>query len=312
MLPVYVDKLASAKPVRDAQLQLSREGWLEPWTRLRPEQAADESRIAVMPSFFAVNQTASIKPGATVLASLVDKQERTMPALVTQKFGNGRVLAYTIGDVWRWGMKDSDQQTDMQKHWRQLVRHLVVDVPDRVTLSTTPGEDETSRVIQVRVKDKTFAPQDDAAVTLTVEHSRAGTEKQQTTIAAQPSLKEPGLYEASYSASAGGSYLVRSQVTDVDGTRLTDQTLGWALNPAADELRTLSPDRGLWHALAERTGGQLLESTALNTVPSLLSQLDAPATDRKVTPLWHQPGFLIALIGLLCGEWFIRRRSGWI
>lgn len=316
MLPVYLDKLAAGPAFRDARYTLSREGWLEPWSRLRPEQPADEARMATMPSFHAVNQTFTIKPGASILATLEDKQQRTMPALVTQKFGNGRVLAFTIGDVWRWGMLDAEQQTDMQKHWRQLVRHLIVDVPDRVQLSAVIDEKEQARRIQIRVRDKSFTPQDDASVTLTLVHSPApgstSASPTTSTLTAEPSLKEPGLYEVTHHASAAGSYLVSTQVTEPDGNQLEAKSLGWTANPLADETKALAPDRAFLERLAQSTNGKVLALDQLGTLPSLVSQLKQPISERKVTPLWHHPLYLGAIVMLLVGEWLIRRRSGWI
>ncbi len=313
LLPVYLDKLASGPAIQDAHYSLSREGWLEPWTRLHPDQQTDEIRIAAMPPFFAVNQTFSIKPGASILASLSDKNGRSVPALITQKFGSGRVLAFTIGDVWRWGMKDASQQNDMQKHWRQIIRHLLVDVPDRLQLALQPSEDGLSQKIEVRVRNKAFTPQDDASVQLTVIHTDLeGKQASPIRITAEPSLSEPGLYEATHHSSTAGSYLVQCQATEADGTVISTASAGWTLNPLADETQTLVPNESFLARLASDTGGKVIPSEALSSLPALLGSLQQPITERKVTPLWHHPLYLGAILSLLVGEWFIRRSNGWL
>lgn len=319
MLPVYLDKLASGLAMLDARYSLTREGWLEPWTRLRPEQQADEMRLASMPTFQSVNQTFTIKPGASILATLTDKNDRSMPALVTQKFGNGRVLAFTIGDVWRWGMKDPEQQNDMQKHWRQLVRHLIVDVPDRVELAAKASEDGLSHQLQTRVRTLAFGPQDDAAVTFSVLHqpdaapgSKTKPPTASTSLTAEPSLKEPGLYDTTHHSIGAGSYLVTATVKEADGTPLAEKTAGWTHNPLADETRSLEPNRALLERIANDTKGRLLLPSQLDELPALINLLQQPVTERKTTPLWHHPLYLGAILALLVGEWVIRRRSGWI
>ena len=61
MLPVYLDRTSTTGPMLDARFNLTREGWLEPWMRLRTDRVEDEKRLASMPAFFSINQTFSIK-----------------------------------------------------------------------------------------------------------------------------------------------------------------------------------------------------------------------------------------------------------
>jgi pilus assembly protein TadC len=76
-----------------------------------------------------------VKPGASVIATAKDEAGKEYPALVVQRFGRGRTAAFTLGDVWRWGFRDAAAHRDMDKAWRQLVRWLVTDVPNRVDLA---------------------------------------------------------------------------------------------------------------------------------------------------------------------------------
>ncbi len=97
MLPVYIDRTTTASPMLDARFNLTREGWLESWMRLRTDRAEDEKRLAAMPAFYAINQTFAIKPGASILATVSDSAQTTMPAIVAQRFGEGRVASMMIG-----------------------------------------------------------------------------------------------------------------------------------------------------------------------------------------------------------------------
>ena len=96
MLPVYLDRVSESAPIEDVRFNLTREGWLEPWTRLRVQQEADETRLSRMPAFFSVNQAFSIKPGASILATVSDAEQKAHPALVVQRFGEGRVAALLL------------------------------------------------------------------------------------------------------------------------------------------------------------------------------------------------------------------------
>src|SRR2546421_388058 len=82
--------------------------------------------------------------------------------LVVQRFGRGRTAALMIGDIWHWGLHDAEAHRDMDKAWRQLMRWLVTDVPNRVDLTVQPQTDEPNGAVelQVRVRDPKFQPLD--------------------------------------------------------------------------------------------------------------------------------------------------------
>lgn len=310
MLPVYLDKLGASEHVQDAKFSITREGWLEPWTRLRTEQEQDEQRLAQMPAFWSVNQSKSIKPGATVLASVTDSQQRRFPALVMQRYGTGRTVALTLGDIWRWGMKNPEQHADMDKAWRQLLRWLVVDVPDRIELVSKLSQTGGQSLVQmsVRVHDAAFRPQDDASVQMEIQPPDV--KEKPVTVFAEPSLKEPGLFDAEHYPRAAGGYRVKATVKDGTGKVLGEKTTGFALNPLADEMATLAPNRAYMERLASDSGGQILPVKDAAKLADILPHLEMPQMERKSKPLWHSPWWMIAVLGLLVGEWALRRSVG--
>lgn len=308
MLPVYLDRLGTSDHVDDARFSITREGWLEPWMRLRAEQEQDEQRLVQMPAFWSINQSTSIKPGATVMASVTDAKQRRFPALVAQRYGSGRSVALTVGDFWRWGMKDAEQHADMDKAWRQLLRWLVVDVPDRIELNAKLSQNGGQALAQmtVRVHDAAFRPQDDASVEVEVQ---APGEKP-VTLFAEPSLKEPGLFEAEHYPRTAGGYRVKATVKDGAGKMLGEKSTGFALNPLADEMAVLTPNRVFMERLAGDTGGQFLPLKDVAKLAEILPHLEMPEVERKAAPLWHSPWWLLAILGLLVAEWSLRRSSG--
>src|SRR6185436_17592928 len=92
VLPVYADEVSGFAAEAQFRMSLTREGWLEPWLRLRGEEDAERQRLAVMPEFQTLNAVRGIKPGATILARAA-VGETTVPALVEQRFGRGRAAA---------------------------------------------------------------------------------------------------------------------------------------------------------------------------------------------------------------------------
>ena len=73
MLPVYLDQISMTQVSGNATLKLTREGWLEPWARLRLTEEEEEIRLAHMPVFQALNELKAIIPGASPVLMAVDE-----------------------------------------------------------------------------------------------------------------------------------------------------------------------------------------------------------------------------------------------
>jgi hypothetical protein len=263
-----------------------------------------------MPPFFAVNRLPTIKPGASILSTVTDPEGRVLPALITQRYGEGRSAAFAVADFWRWGMKDSEQQAELGKMWRQFLRWTVTDVPARVELTKEETNDGAIPVtrLAVRVRDLKYDPQDDAIVLLTVKDLDGTTRS----LTAEPSLDEPGLFTAEHLSEESEGYRIEAKVIDGAGQEIGTGEVARALNPEAAEFARLGPDPALLARLAEITGGELLPSADLARLPGLLDQLDLPVVEVKQRPLWHTPWLFLLALGCFLGEWALRRRRGTI
>ena len=306
MSPVYLDRVSRSAPIEDARFNLTREGWLEPWMRLRNQESEEQARLANMPAFFSVNPVMAIKPGASVLATVVDASRTAHPAWVTQHYGSGRVAAVTVGDVWRWGMRDPESRADMEKAWRQLVRSLVVDVPDRVELLSnveSAGSHDLVK-LQTRVKDKAFRGMEDALVKLIVTEPDGA----KNTLVAEPSSAEAGLFDAPLHASRGGAYRIKAEVKDSEGKAVGESETGIALNPLADELKSLVVNRDVLEKIAKWSGGKVIAVGELPALVKTLPDIKLPIMETRSDPLWHSPWLLLLLVAMLGIEWALRRR----
>ncbi len=116
MLPVYLDRATDATLPSMWKLTLTRDGWLQPWTRLRATEADENTRLAVTQPHEVLNPVSGIKPGASVLATVSDPSGKTYPALAAQRFGLGRTAALMVGDLWRWQLaRRNDAKRSGQK-----------------------------------------------------------------------------------------------------------------------------------------------------------------------------------------------------
>jgi uncharacterized membrane protein len=316
MLPVYLDRVEETKPPGPLHLNLTREGWLQPWARLRDNETDEKSRIQSMAPFQVLNRVREVKPGASVIATVADEAGKSWPALVVQRFGRGRTAALTLGDVWHWGLHDADAHRDMDKAWRQLIRWLVTDAPNRVELTAEPRPDDGNGAVTlaVRARDPKFQALDNASVSIEIHpvmgDASAGANTNSLRLQAEPSVNEPGLYQAIYVPRLTGGYKATAYVTNSVGAEAGRDDTGWSTDLAAEEFRSLSPNVPLLEAIAKKSGGEIIPASKLEEFVRNLPQKHAPIMDSWTLPLWHTP--LMFGFALVCfvSEWGLRRWKG--
>jgi len=312
ILPVYLDPMPAAEAPASTRLELTREGWLQPWARLRDNEKDEQQRLAEMPEFRVLNRVRAVKPGAAVVTTAGVGEDQKLPALAVQRLGNGRTAALAVGDVWRWGMRTPEMHEDMDKFWRQTLRWLIADVPGRISVQATQKTGETNQpvTLQVRVRNKAFEPMDNVSVALDVREPGDRTVK----LTAAPAPAERGLFEAVYVPRVSGGYLAQATVADADGAKLGDAQTGWTVDLEAREFQSVRTNRPLLERIARQTGGRLIEAGDLDKFARSLPRREVPITETWVRPLWDLPGMqpAIFLFALACfvAEWALRRWKG--
>ncbi|MCA9044834.1 MAG: hypothetical protein KDA69_10970, partial [Planctomycetaceae bacterium] len=306
-LPVYLDQVPTS-PDSSLRFNLTRDGWLQPWARLRSTEDAETQRIAAMPAFTSATAVKYAKPGARVLSQMHDEGANSFPALAVQSYGEGQTAAFLIGDSWRWELKRDDAtESDFAKCWRQTLRWLVSDVPERATLEIQP--DATRSSIQhliLRLKDKEFDPVENADVTFEVTNPQG----EVIPYRAEPSVEETGRFDLTVYSSEPGPYRVIANAQLEEEVSPLTAAGGWGYDPLIDEFTSTRINQGLLQEIAEQSGGRVL---ALNELPDFvnsLQQRDLPVMTTETTPLWHSPWLLLLAISLLVTEWGLRRSWG--
>jgi hypothetical protein len=336
--PLYPPRDGSLRSLPDSggalRLELTREGMLQPWARLRDNERAEAERLARMPAFQTLSPTGEAKPGASVLAMVRLPDGRTSPAIVAQRFGKGRTAAIPVGDLWRWSLRreakpqreamtrtlrqrelnaaanpagDDPGRDDPAQAWRQVTRWLVNEAPRQVECRVISSDDpnEPARLITT-VNDEAFLPLENATVELEI---TPPTGRSYTTTAAAD-FDNPGQYLATHWARDSGGYHVLARVTAEDGSDVGTAQAGWTADPAAAEFRRLSVNRDWLEEVAKASGGEVVDDNALDSFVSSLSSRKVPVTQAWVYPIWHRPWVMLLAILCLCGEWGLRRWKG--
>jgi uncharacterized membrane protein len=314
MLPVYLDSSEGTRPGGALRLNLAREGWLQPWVRIRDNENDERTRLQGMPVFEVFNKVREVKPGASIIASATDENGKEFPALITQRFGRGRTAALTVGNIWRWGMENPDARADMEKSWRQFMRWLVSDVPNRVDLAAEPQPADPNGAVklQARIRDAKFQPLDNASVSVLVEPVIFGGSPSTNTLRliAEPSLDEPGLYETTYVPRLTSGYKATVFATNSAGAEVGRAEAGWNTDFAAEEFRSLTPNLSLLEEIAKKTGGEVVPAAKLDDFARGLPTRRAPEMEAWSRPIWHTPAMFAFALASLLAEWGLRRWKG--
>jgi hypothetical protein len=318
MLPVYgEDRLETSTPLNLKQApavryHLTREGWLEPFLRTADNETAEQKQLDAMPTLKVLNEAGGLKPGAIVLAEaeLKDADKSKKPALIAQRFGKGKSACLLIGDMWRWGVHHQENTSaPLYQAWRQMVRWLIADVPNAISMSVDPVEASSSgqsAKLRVDVKTADFKARDNVEVQVEVIQPGGSN----LVGIAEPADGKSGIYEFSLITLNEGAYQARASVLEQDGSTLGTTQVGWVYEPSIVELEKLGTDRNFLATIARETGGEVIRPGDLESFAKKLEGKPLPITETELEPLWHQGWLLGLVLACLGTEWWLRRRNG--
>jgi uncharacterized membrane protein len=312
ILPVHLDKSTDAQVAGKMLMELTREGMLMPWARLRDNQTDEEQRLLEMTSFSVLNRLSSVKAGSNVVATINNALYQSFPALVVQRYGNGRAASLTIGDIWRWGMKTTKSHEDMDKFWRQMFRWMVADVPEKISIQAMQQSDQSNQSVelQVTVRDKEFELLNNVSVAIEIRDP----ENQTIKLNAEPKLEQSGVFKATYIPHLNGGYIAKAVVTDLDGTELGSSETGWASDLDDLEFRSIKTNRALLEQIARQSGGRVIEAAELSDFARSLPNQNVPISETWTRPLWDSRpislGVFLVILICFAGEWAFRRWRG--
>jgi len=301
---------ATGEPFLEVAVRPTPAGLAQPMLQLAETRAANVARWDSLPMLSSVNRLGALRPGATMLLSGQPAGGApARPVFATQRYGRGKSGVFAVQDSWLWKMNPTTPLEDATHavFWRQMLRWLLDEVPERVDLAIAParvgpGEPVT---LTVRVADADYLDVDDANAVVTV-IPPAG-EPFDVTLERLP--REPGTYEGGFTPTLAGRYdlAARAQrftdTTFAPVTTMLADTLGVDMERA--ELRTPLLER-----IAAETGGQYYPLADAAKLVEDVQLTTSGITVRDARDLWDAPIVFFALLALLGAEWGLRRRWG--
>jgi hypothetical protein len=234
-----------------------------------------------------------------------------------RRAGRGQALVINGAGLWRWGTSGIDPlaPTRYRRFWAQALR-LLSEPLQTEPLRVAAERPLVARGEPVRVtaslQDRTFQPVSGASVSARVEQ----VEDAQGRVPSRPAEREArlaeaadGSYEAAFDALPPGRYRVAARARH----RETGESIAEAefvVDSWTPEALATRPDGPTLTRMAAASGGEAAESGNLERLAGELGEAVSRPSRWRELRLWEEPIVYLALLGLLAGEWWNRRRRG--
>jgi hypothetical protein len=322
----------------DIKSELTPAGAASAATQLSTSEDKSSARWKTLPEVTSVNFIRGIKPGAVVLVNGVVPSEGRVespsapvrryeqPVLVYQRFGKGLSIALPVQDTYRWQMDPSTPVDDptFVTFWRQLLRWITSDVPNRITLMSqsdvTGVRDPVA--IDAEVADSGFVMRNDAHVVAHLTAPSGATRD----VPMEWAVDRDGEYRATFTPEEAGNYEIVAEVADpLSGTRTNVATKADVsadrksdptyvrVNPATDASREFVDAEmraSLLQRISRETGGRFYTPATVGSLPEDIALSKRGVTVVNQMDLWDMPFIFLMLVGLVCGEWAYRKKRG--
>jgi hypothetical protein len=194
-----------------------------------------------------------------------------------------------------------------QTFWRQTLRWLVNDVPERITVAAATDHVGVNEPLQVnaQVTDKAYRDVNSASATATI-RAPSGAE---TRVPLEWSVTRDGEYQTTYTPTERGVYSIRVTAQSSRDTVASDPAFVYAGDLTAEYFGA-ERHTSLLQRIAEETGGRYYTAGSAMGLANDLVYSEGGNTVVQRLDLWDMPIVFVLLLALVAGEWAYRRARG--
>jgi hypothetical protein len=319
VLPVEPLVVAPA-PAEPFRPELTPAGRLHPLFRFHPEEAENTAiwskRLAELVWH---SEAYRVKPGAEVLAVHPTRKaaagglpgEERHPLVVQQFVGSGRCLFLGFDETWRWRFRENELR--FNQFWMQAVRHLARGRLGQIDLHLdrqTPYHRGMPIKITVHFPDNAPPPPTETEVQVIVEHRPpGGGEAEVQTLKLGKLEGSRATYEAVLTRTPEGDYRFWLSAPAVANDK-RPQTTARVLPPPGEMDRLQMNQHDLEQA-AQATHGRFFTLADADDLFDALPTGTRVAVETVQDPqrLWNRTIIFLLALGLLSGEWVLRKRK---
>jgi uncharacterized membrane protein len=292
------------------RVALTREGNAHFATQIADDERGSAEKWRQVPELTSFNRVGGLKPGATaLLTGSGPEYPAGQIVLAHQRYGRGQTLAFTPQDSWMWRMH-ADVPVEDRMHetfWRQVMRWLVSDVPERIEVALPAERTEPGRALRIgaRVEDRTFGALNTARVVAEVT-TPVG---EIVTVPLDWTVARDGDYAGVFTPELPGVHEVRIEAAAGDSV-FTSAPSYFEAGESDQEYFDAQLRSALLRRVAEETGGRYYPIASLGSLPEDVHYTGRGVTRVEEKDLWDMPFLFLLLVGMLGGEWIFRRMRG--
>ena len=244
-----------------------------------------------------------------------------VPLLLLRRVGRGRVLLVNGSGLWRWGFSGADAATATryERLWGNALR-LLSEPTQSEPLRVATERPLLSRGEPVQVsaslQDSRFQPVDGAQVQATLEREADLPDAVQGRTRATPlpgairlTSQGGGSYAGRWDSLEPGRYRLRATSAGPGAQRFTAAS-EFMVDDWSPEYLAAESDSETLDRLAQASGGAVGTSEHASDLAAKISSRVRVGGKRREHRLWESPLFYLVSLGLLSGEWFLRRKRG--
>jgi hypothetical protein len=254
-------------------------------------------------------QLEGAKPAATVLAELtgLPGMPAAYPLIAWQRYGSGKVLFVGTDQLWRMRFKEGDKYH--ARLWGQAIQFLTMSrllgENKRIRLETNRRDYRTGERIQIsaNVLNESFEPILAPAFNVLLERTQPS--REQSVVRLEPVPDIPGLYQGVLAAEQAGEFRLTAAEAEPEAANEVE------FHVESIPLEKLEPamHEHLLKQMAGLSGGHYFTIDDLPSLPQYIAGDERTTVIRREKDLWDMPLLLVLVIGLLGGEWFLRRKQ---
>ncbi|NNE64604.1 MAG: VWA domain-containing protein, partial [Gammaproteobacteria bacterium] len=253
--PVVLAERAEQGFSREIKIQPTKAALVHPALLLADSYEKSIARWLTLPPLTTVNPIYRVKPGATLLLTgRAAAEESPYVVLASQRYGRGKVLAFTVQNSWLWQMHE-DIALDDQSHetlWRQLLRWLLDGVPPQINVRLSTHLGHAGGTIGLRSEILRSGPkQTEAVEARAVLSDSYGFEK---VITLNRHRNMPDVYETDIITAEPGDYRLRVEYDGPAGVVSSEETR-FRVTPEGSEFFASQMNDALLRNIAAETRG---------------------------------------------------------
>lgn len=314
ILPIQIPSDGCMERDVDNTLNLTQFGTYHPMMQLSDTLEGNSNIWNNLPPLSKAFQGFQLKAGAMPLIEI----QNVGPIMIFQRVGLGKSLLFTAEGLWNWrfgvnAYKNETLQNTYPRFWAQILRWMAQQSDDdTIYISSdapTYNQGDIAK-IRVNVYSPTFQPQDNADIEVFVTAPNGSQFPLQTQTEINNNF-----------TSQGNSYITELKVDEIGTYRLSakgslgniplgEDNIEITVQPQLIELESPQLNETLLKQLAEQTNGVYLTIDDADKLPDSINSEQKPVFVDEERDLWAHPLILIAVVGLLGTEWFLRKRTG--